>query len=177
MWVALQFRKYAMAVWQCGSCMRDNGKVPFPYRHWNLLPISNISILMNATQLCCVLPVLGWWKTIKSNREERAIWKLILKFREEKEKSEFHFPSSEKRKRNQTKYYPLSRREREMYFLCSSFEKRTFKYICPILRGEREYWNNVLLFWELNYKGRGKPRVISLRQFLELKTLVKVWLL
>ena len=134
----------------------------------------------NTTLLCATagsLPVPGWREAIMSNREERAIWKLFLQFREEKQKSEFHFPSSEKRKRNQTKYYPLSRREREMYFLCSSFEKRTFKYICPILRGEREYWNNVLLFWELNYKGRGKPRVISLRQFLELKTLVKVWLL
>ena len=32
-----------------------------------------------------------------------------------------------------------ARRERERYFLCSSFEKRNFKYISPILGGEREY--------------------------------------
>ena len=90
-----------MAVWQCGSCMRDNGKVPFPYRHWNLLPISNISILMNATQLCCVLPVLGWRKTIKSNRAE-------------KEQFENNFSNFERRKRNLNSISPVSRREREI---------------------------------------------------------------
>ena len=122
-WVALQFRKYAMAVWQCGSCVCDTGKVPFPFRHWffcHLRYFKNNEC--NRTLLCAT----GTWLT--SNREEkRAIWKQFLQFREEKEKSEFHFPGFEKRKRNQIKYYQLSRRERDRYFLCSSFEKRNFK--------------------------------------------------
>ena len=165
-----------MAVWQCGSCMRDNGKVPFPYRHWNLLPIWNISILMNATQLCCVLPVLGWRKTIKSNREE-------------KEQFENNFSNFERR--NQNSISPVSRREREIRQNIINFREEKEKGIFFAQALRREIFNTFLQFWEEKEnieiiffyfesritKGRGKPRVISLREFLELKTLVKVLLL
>ena len=135
MWVALQFRKYAMAVWQCGSCMRDNGKVPFPYRHWNLLPISNISILMNATQLCCVLPVLGWRKTIKSNREE-------------KEQFENNSSNLERRKINLNSISPVSRREREIRQNIINFREEKEKGIFFAQALRREIFNTFLQFWE-----------------------------
>ena len=77
--------------------------------YWNFLPIWDISIT-NTTLLCATGTWLTRGKKVKSRRK-RAIWKQFLQFREEKDKSEFHFPSFEKRKRNQIKYYQLSRRE------------------------------------------------------------------
>ena len=49
--------------------------------------------------------------------------KFFLLFREEKEKIEFPFPSFEKRKRNQTKYSQLSRREREILITFLQFRE------------------------------------------------------
>ena len=62
--------------------------------------------------------------------------KKILQFPEEKEKSEFPFPSFEKRKRNQTKCSQLSRREREI-----------FNTFFP-MREEKENIDILLIFFE-----------------------------
>ena len=68
-------------------------------------------------RVVCAQTYLNQWltrgKKVKSRRG-REIWKQFLQFREEKEKSEFPFPSFEKRKRNQKEYSQLSRREREI---------------------------------------------------------------
>ena len=60
------------------------------------------------------------------SRREKEIWKQILQFQEEKEKSEFPFPSFEKRKRNQKNI--LNTRE----------EKEKGVLFAQASRGERE---------------------------------------
>ena len=82
-------------------------------------------------------------------RGEIEIWISFPQFWEEKEKSNKMFSTFKKIKRYQTKCSQLSRREREKYVLCSSFEsrKRNLKYLSPISRWEREYWrtNSLIL--------------------------------
>ena len=60
---------------------------------------------------------LQWLTRVKKviSRREREIWKQFLPFREEKEKSEFTFPSFEKRKRNLKTISLISRGERESW--------------------------------------------------------------
>ena len=88
-------------------------------------------------------------KKVKSRRE-REIWKLFLQFWEEKEKSEFPFPSFEKRKRNQTKCSQLSRREREIRQNVLNFreEKEKSMFFAQASRVEREILNTCLQFRE-----------------------------
>ena len=61
------------------------------------------------------------------SRREREIKNSFLQFREKKEKPEIPFASFERGKRILKEYAQLSRGEREMDFLCSSFEKRKRK--------------------------------------------------
>ena len=61
------------------------------------------------------------------SRREREIKNSFLQFREKKEKPEIPFASFEREKRILKEYAQLSRGEREMDFLCSSFEKRKRK--------------------------------------------------
>ena len=61
------------------------------------------------------------------SRREREIKNSFLQFREKKEKPEIPFASFEREKRILKEYAQLSRGEREMDFLCSSFKKRKRK--------------------------------------------------
>ena len=62
------------------------------------------------------------------SRREREIWNSFLQFREKKEKPEIPFTSFERKQRNLKEYSQLSRGEREMDFLFSSFKKRKRKW-------------------------------------------------
>ena len=97
-----------------------------------------------------------------NSRGEREIWKQFLPFREGKEKSEFLFPSFEKRKRNLKIISLISRGERKSWipfpqfreekeksnkiFLTFEKRKRNCDYISTISRREREYWNSSFYF-------------------------------
>ena len=61
------------------------------------------------------------------SRREREIKNSFLQFREKKEKPEIPFASFEREKIILKEYAQLSRGEREMYFLFSSFKKRKRK--------------------------------------------------
>ena len=61
------------------------------------------------------------------SRRESEISNSFLQFREKKEKPEIPFTSFEREKRILNEYAQLSRGEREMDFLCSSFKKRKRK--------------------------------------------------
>ena len=62
------------------------------------------------------------------SRRERESKNSFLQFQEKKEKPEIPFASFEREKRIRKEYAQLSRGEREMDFLCSSFKKRKRKW-------------------------------------------------
>ena len=148
----------------------ENWKVSFPSWHWNCLPIWDVSIMKSH---CCVLPAAVVNERQKSQEKRKRDLKIFSYFK--------------RRTGNLKSIFPVSRREieikqnimnfREEKGICFAQALRRETEISPILKGEREYchWNYFTLFWEQNSKGSGKPRVISLRKFLELKTVAKVW--
>ena len=97
-----------------------------------------------------------FFKSWKSRRERESV-KQNLEYREEKEKLFYKILKIERRKRSSIQKSWEPRGEREMIF--QNLENRE----------ENETWNFTSPARE------GKPRIISLREFLEIETLVKDW--
>ena len=146
--------------------VRENWKVSFPFRHWNCLPI------WDATG------TRGQWEAKKS--------------REKKERFENNFSYFIRRTGNLKSIFPVLRREIEIRQNIINFREEKGICFAQALRRETEILNMFLQFWKekenivieiiLLYfeskipRGRGKPRVISLREFLELKTVFLKWM-
>ena len=93
----------------------------------------------NFMVLCYTVQWLTRGKKVQS-RGEREIWYQFLHFREEKEKSDTNFSNFERRKRNMKLISPISRGEREIWISFPQFreEKEKSEFFSQLSRRDRE---------------------------------------